>query len=109
MTDWAGVRVKDIISRAPKELNDAYAEARKAPKIIHYAGGDKPWQKPDMDLSEYFWKYAKDSGYHEIILSRMIPKKGKSIKEKIKDSSKKILPAGTKRGEFVRKIIARNK
>lgn len=109
MTDWAGVRVKDIISRAPKELNDAYMEARKAPKIIHYAGGDKPWQKPDMDLSEYFWKYAKDSGYYEIILARMIPKKEKNIKDKIKDTSKKILPAGTKRGEFIRKIIARNK
>ena len=109
MTDWAGVRVKDIISRAPKELNDAYMEARKAPKIIHYAGGDKPWQKPDMDLSEYFWKYAKDSGYYEIILARMIPKKEKNIKDRIKDTSKKILPAGTKRGEFIRKIIARNK
>ena len=109
MTDWAGVRVKDIISRAPKELDDAYMEARKAPKIIHYAGGDKPWQKPDMDLSEYFWKYAKDSGYYEIILARMIPKKEKNIKDKIKDTSKKILPAGTKRGEFIRKIIARNK
>jgi lipopolysaccharide biosynthesis glycosyltransferase len=109
MTDWASVRVKDIISRAPKELSDAYMEARNKPNIIHYAGGDKPWQKPDMDLSEYFWKYAKESGYYEIILSRLIPASEKSIKEKIKNASKKALPAGSKRGEFLRKIVSRSK
>lgn len=109
MTDWAGVRVQDIISRAPKELHDAYLRARNEPKIIHYAGGDKPWQKPAMDLSDYFWKYAKDSGYYEIIISRMIAEDSKSVGDKIKDFSKRALPAGTKRGEFVRRIIARNK
>jgi len=108
MTDWAGIRVKDIISRAPKRLFDEYHEARKNPFIVHYAGPEKPWNKPDMDMSSYFWKYAKESGCYEILLARLAQPNTKK-KKGIKNITKRLLPRGTARGEFVRKIISRTK
>ena len=45
MTDLRRIRIPEIISRAPKYLRDEYMKAHEAPKIIHYAGPDKPWQQ----------------------------------------------------------------
>lgn len=71
MTDWRGIRIPQIISRAPKYLYDEYMAAHNAPKIIHYAGPDKPWQQPHSDYAEYFWKYARESSYYEVLLQRL--------------------------------------
>ncbi len=38
MVDWRGIRLSQIIALAPKYLHDEHMEARKNPKIIHYAG-----------------------------------------------------------------------
>ena len=43
MVDYAGIRKNQIVVNAPAWLNDMYLEARKKPKIIHYAGSEKPW------------------------------------------------------------------
>ncbi len=48
-----------------------YMEARKHPYIIHFAGSPKPWQDPDADFGEYFWKYARQSDFYEQILYQM--------------------------------------
>ena len=108
MTDWAGIRIKDIISRAPKSLSDEYAAARKAPSIVHYAGPEKPWDNPEMDMSSYFWKYAKESGYYEVLIARL-SKKDDEKDGGIKKAASKLLPRGTARGEFVRGIVSRIK
>lgn len=39
------------------------------PKLIHYNLFDKPWCYDNIQYEEYFWKYAKDSGYYEEILA----------------------------------------
>lgn len=39
------------------EVFNAYAAARKHPKIVHYAG-PKPWIYPERELGEYFWQIA---------------------------------------------------
>ena len=71
MVDYGGIRKNQIIALAPKWLNDMYLEARKQQKIIHYAGPEKPWLYPEMDQGPIFWEYAKQTGYYEIMLSRM--------------------------------------
>lgn len=71
MVDYAGIRIKEIIARAPKWLNDLYMESRKHQKIIHYAGPEKPWLYPEMDQGYEFWKIAKKTPYYESMLFRM--------------------------------------
>ena len=48
-------------------------EALKNNVIIHYTGSFKPWLRPELEQSDYFWKYARLSYfYEEIILSSTI-------------------------------------
>lgn len=35
------------------------------PMLIHYNLFQKPWCYDDIQYSDYFWKYAKDSGYYD--------------------------------------------
>ncbi len=71
MVDFEGIRQSKIISLAPIWLNKLYQESRKHPKIIHYAGPEKPWLYPEMDFGNEFWMYAKKSPYYEGMLYRM--------------------------------------
>lgn len=110
MYDWNYIRIKKIVSRAPKYLQDEYMTAHANPKIIHYAGPDKPWNNPLADYAEAFWKYAKDSGYYEAIIYRntqVPPRVG--IKGRTKHIAKLMLPKNTTRGRFVRRLINKSK
>lgn len=71
MVDFDHVRVSKIIRLAPQWLYHMYMEARRKPKIIHYAGPQKPWMEPDMDMGSVFWKYAKSTPFYEVMLYRM--------------------------------------
>lgn len=71
MVDYGKIRIKEIIHLAPQWLNKMYMESRKHPKIIHYAGPEKPWLYPEMDMGKTFWQYAKNTPYYEGILFRM--------------------------------------
>ncbi|MDD6579584.1 MAG: glycosyltransferase family 8 protein [Lachnospiraceae bacterium] len=55
----------------PKKLRQEYYEARKDPYIIHYVGRSMPCYTRDPDLYEYFWKYAKQTVFYEILLQKM--------------------------------------
>lgn len=55
-------------------LYKEYMNARENPKIIHYAGGQKPWIYPTCDYSTYFWKYARCNPFYEEILHGSIKK-----------------------------------
>lgn len=71
MVDYNGIRISQIIRLAPQWLNRMYIQARKHPKVIHYAGPQKPWIYPEMDFGERFWKYAKETPFYEMMLYRM--------------------------------------
>lgn len=71
MVDYAGIRKEQIITKAPAWLNEMYLEARKHPKIIHYAGSEKPWNHPEMDFGSVFWQYARRTPYYETLLRDM--------------------------------------
>lgn len=118
MTDWRGIRISEIINRAPKYLQDEYKEARQHPKIIHYAGPDKPWQNPGSDYAETFWCYARKSPFYEVALSRLAaqiaysvqPKQPMPFRTRLKNKIKSILlpvvnflfPKFTKRREILK-------
>jgi lipopolysaccharide biosynthesis glycosyltransferase len=71
LTDCDHYRVKNVISYAPDEIQKEYQEARRHPKIIHYAGFMKPWHRPTEDYAHEFWKYARKTDYYEELLFRL--------------------------------------
>ncbi|MBR2996956.1 DUF4422 domain-containing protein [Candidatus Saccharibacteria bacterium] len=106
MHDWKGARIEENISRAPERLSIEYLTARKNPKIIHYAGPDKPWTDPEADFAEIFWRYARTSGYYEVLVERLIAKK-RDKKAAIKRTAKKVLPVNSRRGKFARNFYTK--
>lgn len=70
MMDNGGLRL-EIAQKAPKALYLEYLVARKSPKIVHYAGWNKPWDYPDGDMADYFWKYARNCPFYETIILKM--------------------------------------
>jgi len=61
---------------APVALFEAYKEAHARPKIIHYAGAYPSRQLPcftaNVDLAEYFWRYARLTPFYERLLGMFI-------------------------------------
>jgi lipopolysaccharide biosynthesis glycosyltransferase len=47
---------------------DEFDAARNNPAIIHYDGIEKPWDYPGQALSDYFWKYARQTIFYEEII-----------------------------------------
>lgn len=45
-----------------------YFEALNSPAVIHFTSGYKPWNTPNMDFADYFWKYARLTPYYEEII-----------------------------------------
>lgn len=111
---------------APKYIYDEYLEALKSPKAIHYAGRFLPCYVTNVDLSTYFWEHARNSPYYEVIIAAMIenrigmekifskrriveiPWKMADVlfppKSKRRILIKKIIPKGSKRWNFFKKI-----
>lgn len=48
-----------------------YLKAQNNIKIIHFSGEEKPWEYPELNNSEYFWKYARQSIFYEELLKRI--------------------------------------
>jgi len=71
LTDCARYRINNVIKFAPFNLYNEYLEARKSPKIIHYAGYLKPWYNAEEDMAEEFWRVAKQTDFYELLLYRM--------------------------------------
>lgn len=114
MMDWNNIRINQIISLAPHYLKNEYMQARKNPKIIHFAGPDKPWENPSGDFAEEFWHYSRKTVYYEEALLRMSLKaaqtRGKEPKKSfVRKVADKLLPIGTGRREFVKKLIGKGK
>lgn len=122
----------DLMERtAPSKMFQAYLNARSAPKIIHYVANSFLLLNPLPDQFPFFWKYARQTPYYEEILFRSFQKNYmrtdiqalwdnlnqvktelenpiRSIKKKtsvgkhIKALIKKLFPANTKRGYYLR-------
>lgn len=109
MFDWKYKRLKNVISLAPHQLYKEYIEAHAAPKIIHYAAPDKPWNNPECDYGYLFWKYARMSVFYETILSRMIDCRSYNKAAALLDYDRFIHKIRPRLGRVKRKIIAKIK
>lgn len=111
VTDCGGTRIGTIIQRAPLSIYKAYLEARKDPYVIHYAGWQKPWNDPQSDFAEVYWKYARQTPFYEVTLFRL----AKSVevdriepadsRSKARQIADRILPKGTRRRKLAKKIL----
>ncbi len=63
----------------PKKYYDAYVTARKEPYIIHYSFQQIPSYQIDVDMYEYFWKYARGTVFYESLLVMLLTKVTQSI------------------------------
>lgn len=72
LVDWQNLRATHIVSQAPAEIQEQYAQARKNPAIVHFAGPDnRPWLYPDADQADRFWMYARRSPYLDELRSQL--------------------------------------
>lgn len=102
----------------PKQYYDMYIEARNDPYIIHYSFQQIPCFLNDVDMCEYFWKYAKNTPYYEDLLMMLASKQAVPAPIPIEAAAapaeyrshnypkflEKMFPKGSKRREFVVKI-----
>lgn len=100
--------IKDSVDMAPLIYYREYIKARENPYIIHYASQPKPWNKSDSDFSIEFWRYARLSPFYESLLCEnslgMIKIERLSIKNIIRNIANSLLPKGSNRREYVKKI-----
>ena len=124
MHDCAG-RVAKVFTWAPNEVFDAYNASRTNPKIIHYAGFEKPWVNSDCDFANVYWEYARDTPFYESLIDRLarvmaddairhsdaalderVPRHEKAVSENspIRRVIDPIAPYGTRRREVMKSI-----
>ena len=100
MTDYNRIRMSRIIALAPQWLNKMYMDARKSPRIIHYAGPQKPWLYPEMDFAAVFWEYARKTAFYETFLYRMSCRAATDNHENLLREKCRGSPSGLIRGFF---------
>lgn len=100
----------DILKKAPLGIYEEYMMARTKPRIIHFAGYQKPWNEEDCDYAEVFWEYARKSIYYEHLLRGLLEKGKKrkdevfGMKDKLYQVFNLIFPLYSKRRDMARKI-----
>ena len=50
------------------EFKDDYWKSYANPSIIHYTSSVKPWNSPEEEFAEVFWKYARQTPFYEEII-----------------------------------------
>lgn len=106
----------------PKNLRTGYYNARLDPYIVHYVGRTMPCYTTTPDLYEYFWKYARQTVFYEILLQRMaidyaeklaesvrIQRRRHSLRYRLKQCIKHlidfVLPHNSKRRIYVKRFV----
>ena len=59
-------------SYAPRELYDEYLESGKNPKIIHFAGVNKPWDVPNRIYADEFWRVFRRTPFYAGYLEKQL-------------------------------------
>ncbi len=90
--------------------NDVDAVVMENPAIIHYDGIEKPWNYPNMILSEIFWKYARQTIFYEEIIKNLQIKATQEVYdtfclvEKVKNIA--VYGAGNAGKRYIDKILS---
>lgn len=64
-------RIKRVFSYAPAAVFDSFMRAYSLPKIVHYAGYEKPWKSGGCDLDELYWRYARLTPFYERLIDAL--------------------------------------
>lgn len=72
-------RVSEVFRFAPREHRLQYDAAAKNPKIIHYAGFVKPWNRVPADRYSEFWSVARQTPFYEVMLYEMVMRLGRDM------------------------------
>jgi len=113
----------EIIKAIPQEEAEAYCAALEDPYVIHFAGGFKPWIYNNAPYSEFFYLYARNTPWYETILASMTINytnyihnqvlntvhQEQTFRAKAKKLFRQLFPAGTMRGNVLRKLFPRGK
>lgn len=115
MHDCAG-RVQGVFAFAPALVYQEYLSSRKTPKIVHYAGFDKPWKNPWCDFGPLYWQYAQQTPFAPQMMAILAglakPKPPVHHERAIAEDSPirkyvdVVAPSGSKQREFL-KYVAR--
>ena len=114
MHDCMG-RVGKVFSFAPDDVLNEYMAAREAPRIIHYAGAEKPWVNGFCDYAFEYWEYASRTPF-AACLTGGVPKEPVFIPREpnrniLSDNSllrrivDPIAPLGTARREAIKSAV----
>ena len=91
-------------SYAPAFMYNEYVKAHNEPKIIHYAGAYPtrliPCFTANVDMEEYFWKYARNTPFYEKLLNMQMETAIKRLKEEMLSEQTK----GSAKESFKQKI-----
>jgi len=66
--DWCNLLMTNLDWYLSADEYARYHMAARAPYILHFAGGTKPWQRPSAPGAEKFWHYARQTPFYETIL-----------------------------------------
>ena len=93
-----------IIEAGPYSVLQEYREARRHPKIVHYAGFEKPWDAPDSDFADVFWHYARTSEFYDRLLVMVQVSSASPRKQSL---LMRLFPRGSKRRAFAKRLFYR--
>lgn len=95
----------EILKHLPSVYLYDYLE-NEAKSIVCFSGPEKPWNNPSVKESYIWWRYAKNTDYYEYFIYQLLRSdKDKSVvKSKVKQIANKLLPRGSKRRHFVKKV-----
>ena len=98
-----GGRVSNVFSFAPASAFDAYNTSRSSPKIIHYAGFEKPWIMPECDFAEHYWKYARKTPFYEKLIAQISKHKADELHALLEEEARP--PKAVGENNPIRKVV----
>ncbi len=93
-----------IIEAGPYTVLQEYLEARRHPKIVHYAGFEKPWDAPGSDFAHEFWHYALTSEFYDRLLAMVQTSTASPGKQSL---MLRLFPRGSKRRSLAKRLFYR--
>ena len=102
---------KDYVDYLPESVGKKLKSVSEMPAVIHYIGDAKPWKQKESMYRENFWIYARGTPYYELMLEQYFMNqhqckpKDSILFTILKQSSRIVLPYGTRRRYFVKKIL----
>ena len=97
----------EVISALPQVFAEKYNNALKNPYILHFAGGRKPWNDPNMPFADKYYKYARNTPWYEKIMENI--ERNSTPHLDFMSKVKKLFPEDTLRYKAMKKVLPRDR